>query len=213
MVRRWTHGTKLIMQHTGGGQRAPCLNPAINKLNTRLACPVWESERLTSLRAYQTAGFLLYFKDWSAVKWEITYVAKDSAVTQGEFKHCTSPSPVDPWSWLFSSPIPKIWLVAQEMRGAVKCKQDQEPNRASLCPQHPSTSGLNLIRVPFSKIRVISKTPHLQIKAPHSPRPTHVFPLTPGLPSIPLTSREHLAELAHQMGLEYLAPLVKLSLP
>lgn len=59
------------MQYTDGGERAPCLNPAINKQNTRLACPVWKGEGLTSLRAYQTADFLLCFKDWSVIKWEI----------------------------------------------------------------------------------------------------------------------------------------------
>lgn len=50
----------------------------------------------------------------------------------------------------------------------------------------------------------------LQMKAPHSPRLTRIFPLTPGPLDVPLASREDLAGLAQQMALQ---DLLKLGLP
>lgn len=48
------------------------------------------------------------------------------------------------------------------------------------------------------------------MKAPHSPRLTRIFPLTPGPLDVPLASREDLAGLAQQMALQ---DLLKLGLP
>lgn len=55
-----------------------------------------------------------------------------------------------------------------------------EPKRASPCPQHPSTLGVNLIRAPHSKIRIISKTkkPHTCKSEPLTHQDRHVFSLS-----------------------------------
>lgn len=75
-------------------------------------------------------------------------------------------------------PSPKFSCWLRKWERICEMWSGPEPNRA-----FP-----NLIRAPHSKIRLISKKKsHLQIKAFPSPRPTNVFPLTPGPSKIPFT--------------------------